>query len=108
MRIPWFDLSEVKIFAASFVEDFCRIRSSGTARGDKPAQIAKRIDRLLQDAAAFERARKLNFYKKAQLVSLVREGLSVRSVSADEIESVGRRLLSGPLAPVPSYGKTDV
>ncbi len=106
--IPWFDLTEVKVFAARFVEDLCRIRSSGAARGDKPAQIAKRIDKLMQDAVTFERTHKLNFYKKAQLVSLVRSGLSERAIPTDEIESVSRHLLGTPLATVAGAGKADV
>lgn len=108
MKIAWLDLTEVKTFAASFVENFCRIRAGGMARGDKAVQIAKRFDKLLEDAAAFERARKLNFYKKAQLVSLVRSGLSERSIPADEIESVSQRLLGAPLVRVPGAGKTDI
>ncbi len=108
MRIPWLDISEVKTFSARFVEDLCRIRSSGMARGDKPAQIAKRIDKLLEDAAAFERTRKLNFYKKAQLVSLVRDGLEQRSIPSEEIHSVSQRLLAMRLVLAPGAGKADV
>lgn len=108
MRIAWLDLSEVKSFAESFVDHFCRIRAGGMARGDKPAKIAKRLDKLLEEAAVFERTRKLNFYKKAQLVSQVRSGLSERSIPAEEVESVGQRLLGMPLAPLPDSRKTDV
>ncbi len=108
MRIPWFNLSEVKVFAASFVNDFCRIRSGGAARGDKPAQIAKRIDKLLEDAAIFERTHKLNFYKKAQFVSLVRGGLEGRSIPPEDIHSISQRLLTTRLVLVPGAGKADV
>lgn len=93
MRIPWLDLSEVRAFATHFVEDLCRARSGGIARGDKPEQIAKRFEKLLEKAALFEREHRLNFYKKAQLVAQVRRGLSDKAWQPADVEFIAQRLI---------------
>jgi hypothetical protein len=97
VRISWFDISEVKAFTASLVEDLARTQSGGVTRGDKPAQVARRIDKLLENAADFERGKRLNIYKKAQLLSHVRRGLAGKAWSSADIESIIQRLVMSRL-----------
>jgi hypothetical protein len=97
MKIPWFDLSEVRTFAEGLVADLSRVRSGGVARADKTGSIAKRMERLIDQAAVFEREHRLNFYKKAQMISIVRSGLSAENWPAEDVEKIIQRLLTSPL-----------
>ncbi|MES2682622.1 MAG: hypothetical protein V4650_03815 [Pseudomonadota bacterium] len=97
MQLPWFNLTEVTAHAHALVEDLHRVRAGGVARGDKVGQIAKRLEKLLDDSAAFELKHKLNTYKKAKLLTLVREGLTAREWAAADIDPVISRLLTNRL-----------
>jgi hypothetical protein len=92
MKISWLDISEVKAYSETLVEDLNRAQSSGIARGDKYAQLAKRVDRLLDGAITFEREKQLNIYKKAQLITMVKQGLEGKGWSREAIATVANRL----------------
>lgn len=94
MALPWFDLTEVKAQAAKLVEDLHRIKAGGAARGDKLAQTSKRMEKSLEDAAQFEQSHRLNIYKKAQFLTLVREGLTSKNWVAVDTEAIVNRLLT--------------
>lgn len=97
MPLPWFNLTEVTAHAQTLVEDLHRVRAGGVARGDKVGQIAKRLEKLLDDSAAFELKQQLNAYKKAKLLTLVREGLAAREWATADIDPVISRLLTNRL-----------
>lgn len=97
MAFSWFDLTEVRAHAAGLVEDLHRVKAGGTARGDKMAQTGKRIEKLLEQAADFEREKRLNFYKKARLLADVREGLTGKGWVAADTEAIINQLLTNRL-----------
>lgn len=94
MTLAWLDLTEVKKHAAKLVEDLHRIKTGGAARGDKLAVVGKRIDKALEDAAQFELSQSLNIYKKAQLLSSVREGLAGKKWEPADIEAIVHQMLT--------------
>ena len=94
MTLAWLDLTEVKEHAAKLVEELHRIKAGGTARGDKMVQIGKRMEKVLGDAAQFEHSRKLNFYKKAQLLTAVRAGLAAKDWATADTEAIITQLLT--------------
>ncbi len=102
MPFPWFDLTDVKGHAAQLVEDLHRLKTGGTARGDKMAQTGKRIEKVLEAAAHFEQTHKLNIYKKAKLISLVREELVARQWDAADIDAINDQLLTSRLRKRPA------
>jgi hypothetical protein len=79
------------------VEDLHRLKSGGTVRGDKTAQVGKRMDRVLDAAARFEDTENLNIYKKAKLLALVREGLNAKGWDAADIDAINNQLLTSRL-----------
>ena len=92
--LSMFDLSKVKNFTAELVDDLHRIKANGIARRDKPAQINKRFEKTINAAIEFEQEQKLNVYKKAQFLILVRSGLASKAWSKDDIERVVQQLLT--------------
>lgn len=97
MALPWFDLTEVRDRATKLVEDLHRLKSSGAARGDKTTQVGRRMDRVLDEAARFESTEKLNIYKKAKLIALVRDGLAAKGWDAADIDAINDQLLTSRL-----------
>lgn len=97
MALPWFDLTQVRAFSSQLVEDLHRIKAGGTVRGDKMAQTGKRMDKLLEEAAQFETAQRLNFYKKAKLLADVRQGLTGKGWVSADTEAIINQLLTNRL-----------
>lgn len=93
MLISWLDTREVTRFVGPFIEELHRIKSGGAARGDKIQQVGRRIDKLLDSAASFERAQRLNVYQKARLLTAVREGLASKHWSQADTEAIVQQLL---------------
>ncbi len=101
MALSWFDLTEVRAYAIALVEDLHRVKAGGSARGDKMAQTGKRMEKLLEQASAFENAQRLNFYKKARLLADVREGLTSKGWVAADTEAIINQLLTNRLRKAP-------
>lgn len=92
--LTMFDLTHVNKFAKELVEELNRVKVNGIARDDKPQQIQKRIDRLIERAAHFEREHELNVYKRAQLLSQVRKGLDAERWNQNDVEALVRQLMT--------------
>lgn len=102
--LAMFDLTQVNKFTVEFVHDLNRVRVNGIARRDKPPQIQKRIDKLIERAADFDKEHRLNVYKKAQLLSQIREGLDAEGWAKEDVELVVRRLMTLRLKPSEGSG----
>jgi hypothetical protein len=95
--LRWFDTKEVDAFAASVVEEYARLRKSVVVRHDTADKRALKFDKVAAKVKAFVQGRKLNFYKKAKLLSRLRDGLSKQSVPDEEITAFLNSLLLAPI-----------
>jgi len=95
--LGWLDTKEVDVFAASIVEEYARLRKSVVVRHDTADKRTQKFDKLTAKVKAFVRERKLNFYKKAKLLSRLRDGLKKHSVPENEISAFLNSLLLAPI-----------
>jgi len=95
--LGWFDTKEVDAFAASIVDEYARLRKSVVVRHDTADKRTLKFDKLTLKVKAFVRDRKLNVYKKAKLLSRLRDGLSKQSVPQDEVSDFLNSLLLAPI-----------
>jgi hypothetical protein len=69
--LGWFDAREAKAFGIALANEF--IRQVEPARNMPQSKFAKKADAALEkvarDAAEFQKAHRLNFYKRAQLTN---------------------------------------
>jgi hypothetical protein len=95
--LGWFDTKEVDAFAASVVDEYARLRRSVVVRHDTADKRTQKFDKLTAKVKAFVRERRLNFYKKARLLSRLRDGLSKQDVPEAEVSAFLNSLLLAPI-----------
>ena len=98
MTLGWFDTTEVTSFARSIAEEYGRLRKSTVVRMDSTEKRAQRFDKLVQKVGAFNKANKLNFYKKAKLMNEIKFGLRGQNVPEPEISTFVNSLLLAPIS----------
>ena len=96
--IGWFDTTEVNAFAASITDEYARLRKSVVVRHDTADKRTQKFDKLSAKVKAFIREKKLNFYKKAKLLSQLRNGLRKQDVPEPEVSAFLNSLLLAPIA----------
>lgn len=95
--LGWFDTKNVDAFAASIVDEYARLRKSVVVRHDTPEKRVQKFEKLTAKVKAFVRDEKLNVYKKAKLLSRLRDGLSKQNVPAEDVSAFLNSLLLAPI-----------
>ncbi len=89
----WFDTSEGSLFAEQIAGDYDKLRRSVVVRGDDAVKQAKKFGKLRQRVQEFQLEHKLNFYRKAKMLSDIKAGMNRRGIEEDEISEFLRSLL---------------
>lgn len=95
--LGWFDTKKVDAFASSIVDEYVRLRKSVVVRHDTAEKRVRKFERLTAKVKVFVRDEKLNFYKKAKLLSRLRDGLSKQNIPDDDISAFLNSLLLAPI-----------
>jgi hypothetical protein len=98
MPLGWFDTSEVTSFAKSIAEEYGRLRKSTVVRMDSAEKRAQKFDKLVRKVGEFNKAKQLNFYKKAKLMNEIKFGLRGQNVPEPEISTFVNSLLLAPIS----------
>lgn len=94
----WFHTDEVTRYAVAVAMKYGRLRKSSAIRLDDAPKRAKKVDRLVQEVKKFKREKKLNFYKKAVMVSGIRQGLRNQGIPEPEVSAFVDALLLTDMA----------
>ncbi len=85
MMLRWFDVKDVTLFAQEIAAEYGRLRKSTALRMDDASKRKKKSGRLAQKVGEYHRANRWNFYKKARMISEIRDGVAAVGVPAAEI-----------------------
>ena len=89
MALSWFDITEAASLAAELAEHYCLRRDATQQRNPKKlARLTRSQDDLTRRVQLFNRTHRFNFYKRAQLLMQLKQGLSARGVPEAEAAGV--------------------
>lgn len=91
--IRWFDTTEVVQFAAVVAADYARLKKSTAVRMDDADKQVRKFEKLARRVEEFSRERRLNVYKKARMLSDLKDGLRTRGIGEDEVSAFVNSLL---------------
>jgi hypothetical protein len=98
MVLSWFNTSEVKVFAGEISREFAKLCKSVELRQDNPAKREARFAKLREKVEAFDRAKKLNVFKRAKLIDELRTGLEAAGVPSEQASDFVSSVLVAPIA----------
>lgn len=94
MIFSFFKTAEVSEFADSVASEYDRLRRSSAVRRDSPERQSQKFEKLSQKVDSYCRDHRLNFYKKARMIYVIKQGLEEKGVSEPDITAFINNVLA--------------